>query len=120
MNPRDLCRELFGVLLLIGAGAEQFTQKPAMPFAEQQDGLGAGEFRTERGAARVQMRPSQEAFAGALRDFTVGGGTVLLVAGLLEGFGRQLITTEAARYAIGLSMLALWCAYFFLPRRATG
>ena len=49
----------------------------------------------------------------------MGGVVIMLfVAGLLEGFGRQLITTEAARYAIGLSMLALWSAYFFLPRRA--
>ena len=30
---------------------------------------------------------------------------MLLVAGLLEGFGRQLITGDVARYAIGVAML---------------
>jgi uncharacterized membrane protein SpoIIM required for sporulation len=51
---------------------------------------------------------------------TVMAGVVvmLLVAGLLEGFGRQLVLGDAPRYAIGLSMLFLWCAYFYLPRRA--
>ena len=43
---------------------------------------------------------------------------MLLVAGLLEGLGRQLVTSDGLRYAIGLSMLALWLAYFYLPRRA--
>jgi uncharacterized membrane protein SpoIIM required for sporulation len=43
---------------------------------------------------------------------------MLLCAGLLEGLGRQLVTNDIARYAIGLSMLAFWCAYFYLPRRA--
>jgi hypothetical protein len=43
---------------------------------------------------------------------------MLAVAGLLEGVGRQLITLDAARYAIGLTMLALWLAFFYLPRRA--
>ena len=42
---------------------------------------------------------------------------MLLVAGLLEGLGRQLVTSDALRYAIGLAMLALWCGYFYLPRR---
>ena len=47
----------------------------------------------------------------------VGVVVMLFVAGLLEGFGRQLITSDAARYAIGGGMLALWLAYFYLPRR---
>lgn len=49
----------------------------------------------------------------------VMGGVIvmLLVAGLLEGFGRQLVLADGARYAIGLAMLFLWCAYFYLPRR---
>lgn len=42
---------------------------------------------------------------------------MLLVAGLLEGFGRQLITSDVARYAIAASMLAAWLAYFYWPRR---
>jgi uncharacterized membrane protein SpoIIM required for sporulation len=48
----------------------------------------------------------------------VGVVLMLLVAGLLEGFGRQLITDDSTRYAIGLAALAGWCAYFYLPRRA--
>ena len=42
---------------------------------------------------------------------------MLLVAGLLEGFGRQLITGDLVRYGIGLTMLMLWMGYFYLPRR---
>ena len=47
------------------------------------------------------------------------GGAVmmLLVAGLLEGIGRQTINRDGMRYAIGLAMLAVWCVYFYLPRR---
>lgn len=50
---------------------------------------------------------------------TVMGGVVimLLTAGLLEGFGRQLITSDLARYTIGTVMLAGWLAYFYWPRR---
>jgi uncharacterized membrane protein SpoIIM required for sporulation len=48
----------------------------------------------------------------------VMGGVVamLLTAGLLEGFGRQLVTSDLARYAIGLAMLAGWLTYFYRPR----
>jgi uncharacterized membrane protein SpoIIM required for sporulation len=48
----------------------------------------------------------------------VGVVLMLLWAGLLEGFGRQLIVEDWARYAIGGTMLAFWCAYFYLPRRS--
>ncbi|MEE9272308.1 MAG: stage II sporulation protein M [Robiginitomaculum sp.] len=51
---------------------------------------------------------------------TVLGGVVvmLFIAGLLEGVGRQLITTDWVRYSIGLSSLALWLTYFYMPRAA--
>lgn len=42
----------------------------------------------------------------------LGAVCMLLVAGLLEGIGRQLVTGTAARYAIGGVMLALWALYF--------
>lgn len=42
---------------------------------------------------------------------------MLLVAGLLEGYARQLVTNDIARYAIGLAALAGWLLYFYLPRR---
>lgn len=50
----------------------------------------------------------------------VMGGVIvmLLTAGLLEGFGRQLIRVDGTRYAIGFVMLFLWCVYFYLPRRS--
>lgn len=42
---------------------------------------------------------------------------MLLIAGLLEGFGRQLLRDMTMRFAVGGSFLLLWCAYFYLPRR---
>lgn len=42
----------------------------------------------------------------------VGVIVMLLVAGLLEGYGRQLVTSAPLRYAIAAAMLALWLAYF--------
>jgi uncharacterized membrane protein SpoIIM required for sporulation len=47
----------------------------------------------------------------------VGVVLMLLVAGLLEGFGRQLVTSDALRYAIGGGMLLLWLGFFYLPGR---
>jgi len=48
------------------------------------------------------------------------GGVVvmMLVAGLIEGFGRQLIDNDWIRYGVGGSMLIFWLLYFFLPRKA--
>ena len=46
----------------------------------------------------------------------VGVVLMLLVAGLLEGLGRQLITSNGLRYGIGLFMLLFWIAYFYTPR----
>jgi uncharacterized membrane protein SpoIIM required for sporulation len=43
---------------------------------------------------------------------------MLLAAGLLEGFGRQLIRDDYARYGIGLAMLLFWLAFYYVPRRA--
>jgi len=48
------------------------------------------------------------------------GGVIIMmfVAGLLEGFGRQLIQNDWLRYGIGGAMLVFWLTYFFLPRKA--
>ena len=55
--------------------------------------------------------------AGRTAALVMGGVVVmLLVAGLLEGFGRQLITADLVRYGIGLGMLSFWLLYFYLPR----
>ncbi|HZZ90430.1 MAG TPA: stage II sporulation protein M [Caulobacteraceae bacterium] len=43
---------------------------------------------------------------------------MLIVAGLLEGFARQLIQDDIARYAIAASTLVIWTGYFYLPRPA--
>jgi uncharacterized membrane protein SpoIIM required for sporulation len=48
----------------------------------------------------------------------VGVVLMLLFAGLLEGYGRQLIVEDWQRYAIGGAMLAFWCGYFYLPKRS--
>lgn len=49
----------------------------------------------------------------------LGGVVVMMfVAGLIEGFGRQLIQNDFLRYGIGGSMLVFWLLYFFLPRKA--
>lgn len=65
-------------------------------------------------------RTRMEAAAGAGRTagaVMAGVVVMLLFAGLLEGFGRQLITTDAARYAIAVGTGVLWLAYFYGPRR---
>lgn len=56
--------------------------------------------------------------AGRTAGVAMGGVVVmLLLAGLLEGFGRQLITNDFARYAVAGSTAVMWLVYFFAPRR---
>ena len=88
--------EIFALIL---AGAAGFKIGWAMAFPGDRDRIDAA---TEAGRTAA----------------TVMGGVVvmLMFAGLLEGFGRQLITSDIARYAIaGVSGL-LWCLYFYGPR----
>ena len=40
---------------------------------------------------------------------------MLMVAGLLEGFGRQLITNDWARWGVALTTALLWGFYFYGP-----
>ena len=40
---------------------------------------------------------------------------MLLFAGILEGFGRQLIIDDAARYGVAAFTAVIWGAYFYLP-----
>ena len=59
--------------------------------------------------------------AGGTASLLMAGVVIMLFfAGLLEGFGRQLITNDLARYAIGLGTLTIWCLYFYGPRRDEG
>ena len=56
--------------------------------------------------------------AGGMAALLMAGVIIMLFfAGLLEGFGRQLITNDWVRYAIGLGSLTMWLAYFYGPRR---
>jgi uncharacterized membrane protein SpoIIM required for sporulation len=43
----------------------------------------------------------------------VGVIVMLLIAGLLEGIGRQTISSDLARYLIGGGMLVGWCGYYY-------
>jgi uncharacterized membrane protein SpoIIM required for sporulation len=64
-----------------------------------------------------QSRLDALAKAGLASGTVMAGVVVMLfVAGLLEGFGRQLVTSDIARYTIaGISAL-IWAAYFYGPR----
>ena len=89
--------ELFAIVL---AGAAGFSIGWAVTFP------GA---RTRVDAAAEAGRRAATAMAGVV--------VMLFVAGLLEGFARQLVQLDVARYAIAATMLAGWLVYFYWPRR---
>jgi uncharacterized membrane protein SpoIIM required for sporulation len=64
-----------------------------------------------------QSRIDALAKAG-LTSGTVMAGVIvmLMVAGMLEGFGRQLITSDVARYTIAGLSAVIWGLYFYAPR----
>jgi uncharacterized membrane protein SpoIIM required for sporulation len=65
-----------------------------------------------------QSRLDALAKAGIVSGTVMGGVVVMLfVAGLLEGFGRQMITSDVARYTIGVVSGLIWFTYFYAPRR---
>jgi uncharacterized membrane protein SpoIIM required for sporulation len=52
--------------------------------------------------------------AGRVAATTMAGVVVMLaVAGLLEGFARQLITMTSLRYAVAVTTAILWSGYFY-------
>ena len=56
--------------------------------------------------------------AGRIAAIAMAGVVLMLMcAGLLEGYGRQLIISDLTRYAIGLAMLAWWLLFYYFPRR---
>jgi uncharacterized membrane protein SpoIIM required for sporulation len=58
--------------------------------------------------------------AGRRGAVVMAGVVVMLfVAALLEGFARQLVQSDVARFAIAAATAALWGAYFYLPRGRT-
>lgn len=111
--PKGLGFGLFGWLLIHGS-----TELFAIILAGAA-GLHIGRavaFPGERGrlaAAAIAGRRAASAMMGVV--------IMLLVAGLLEGFARQLIRDDLARYTIAAAMLLLWLSWFYLAgRRARG
>lgn len=88
--------ELFAILL---AGASGIHIGRAMAFP--------GEAAVLDAAAAAGRRTAQ---------VMVGVVLMLIVAGLLEGFARQLIDNTAGRMIVGGFMLVLWTGYFFVWR----
>lgn len=81
---------------------------------------GAAGLRIGRAVAFPGDRHRLEAAADAGRSAaTVMGGVIVMLfaAGLLEGFGRQLIADTGARYFIGFATAVLWMTYFYASRR---
>jgi uncharacterized membrane protein SpoIIM required for sporulation len=68
--------------------------------------------RSVLAAASASGRRAAQVMAGAV--------LMLVCAGLLEGYGRQLVEGSAARAAIGGAMLLFWLAYFLLKRGPPG
>lgn len=91
--------ELFAIILASAAG---FSIGWAVAFPGERSRVDAAAEAGRRGAT---------AMAGVV--------VMLLVAGLLEGYGRQLVQRDLARYAVGGAMLVLWLSYFYWPRRIT-
>jgi uncharacterized membrane protein SpoIIM required for sporulation len=89
--------ELFAILL---AGASGIHIGRAMAFPGQ---------RTILDAAAEAGRRTATVMTGVV--------LMLIVAGLLEGFARQLIDSTALRLALGGFMLLWWLTYFFAFRR---
>jgi uncharacterized membrane protein SpoIIM required for sporulation len=90
--------ELFAILLS-GAAGLHIGRSMAFP----------GERSILEAAAEAGRRASQ---------VMMGVILMLVVAALLEGFGRQLINETPGRLAVGGSMLFFWTAYFFGFRRS--
>ncbi|HVI31487.1 stage II sporulation protein M [Phenylobacterium sp.] len=66
-----------------------------------------------------RTRVDAAAHAGRRAAMVMAGVVVMLfVAGLLEGFARQLIRNDLARYAVAAVTGIVWAGYFYLPRKA--
>jgi len=63
--------------------------------------------------SRLEAMSGAGKAAGAVM---MGVVIMLMLAGVLEGFGRQLITSDTVRYAIAGGSALLWGLYFYAPR----
>ena len=87
-----------GAIVLAGAGGLHIGRKVAFP--------------------GTLSRMESVARAGDVGARVLGGVVImLLVAGLLEAYPRQLVDSDMVRYLIGWSLFVMWCVYFFVPRR---
>ncbi|MDR2856572.1 MAG: stage II sporulation protein M [Novosphingobium sp.] len=89
--------ELFAILLS-GAAGLHIGRSMAFP----------GERPILEAAAQAGQRASQ---------VMMGVVLMLVIAAMLEGFGRQLINNTPGRLSVGSFMLLFWLGYFFLFRR---
>jgi uncharacterized membrane protein SpoIIM required for sporulation len=89
--------ELFAIAIAGGAGLS-IGGAVAFPGA-----------RTRIDAAAEAGRRAATAMAGVV--------VMLMVAGLLEGFARQLVQNDFVRYAVAAATAAAWAAYFYWPWR---
>ena len=64
---------------------------------------------------RTRLDAAAEAGRQAARVM-VGVIVMLFIAGVLEGIGRQVISSTAIRYSIAGATALLWGAYLFIPR----
>lgn len=63
-------------------------------------------------------RTASASKAGGTASLLMAGVIIMLFfAGLLEGFGRQMVTNDFARYGVGFITLTIWLVYFYAPRR---
>jgi uncharacterized membrane protein SpoIIM required for sporulation len=89
--------ELFAIVL---AGAAGFVIGGAVAFPGGRTRLASARVAGQRGAT-----------------IAMGCVIMLVIAAILEGFGRQLINSDAIRYGIAATTLALWLLYFYTRRR---
>ncbi|WP_373487065.1 stage II sporulation protein M [Blastomonas sp.] len=84
---------------------------------------GAAGLHVGRALGFPGARSHMAALSGAGRtaaQVMAGVIVMLICAGLLEGFARQLVQSTTLRYAIGYGVLTAWLLYFFAlrPRRS--
>jgi len=77
-------------------------------------GLHVGRTMAFPGTRSILVAAQQSGVRAA--QVMAGCTIMLLIAGLLEGFVRQLVGDAITRATIGGVLLALWCAYFALMR----